>query len=304
MMGMIGVAMSCEWGCSREAPAGSPWFLNTRTYSKRGSFLRSTTRSRNATSTSVTASAESVASEAECVGVSITTSWAPTPFIRSKSPSPDGSSSPSIRSAGNLFATTRYDHPGPFGRLSGLRPARISGGVLSSLPSQKAHAPPTGRTGSWAKSEGRRARSVAMITHRPTTGSFLSSGTLPLILAPQRPLEERSQRVRRRLAREEHGADLLADGHAHGVAARERERRGDRPHALGDHAGLALDGGDRLAARERHAELAVARETPGAREDEVAQAGESREGRRRRAERDGEPRHLGEPPRDERGARV
>src|SRR3989475_27789 len=127
---------------------------------------------------------------------------------------------------------------------------------------------------------------------------------LALLFASQGPLEERGQRLRRRLALEEHRADLLADGHAHGVATRERERRGDRPRPLGDHAGLPLDGGDRLAEGERYAELAVARETPGAREDEVAQARESREGRGRSAERDGEPCHLGEPARDERGAGV
>ena len=107
MIGMIGVAMSCECGCSSEAPAASPWFLNTRTYANRGSFLRSSMRSRNANKTSATASTERPAREASCRGVSMTTSWAPTPFIRSKRPSPDGSSSPSIRSAGNLFGTTR-----------------------------------------------------------------------------------------------------------------------------------------------------------------------------------------------------
>src|SRR5436190_793904 len=222
MTGMIGVAISCEWGCPSEAPAASPWFLNTRTYSRRGSFLRSSMRSRNARSTSATASTGSVASEAEWTGVSITTSWAPTPFIRSKSPSPAGSSSPS----------------------------------------------------------------------------------LPLLLAPQGTLEERGERVGRCLAVEEYRADLLADGHADAVATRERERRGDRPHPLGDHASPVLNGGDRLAPCERDAELAVARETPGAREDEVAQAREPREGRGHRAERHGEPRHLGEPPRDERSARV
>src|SRR5439155_1461372 len=108
---------------------------------------------------------------------------------------------------------------------------------------------------------------------------------LALLFASQGPLEERGQRLRRRLALEEHRADLLADGHAHGVATRERERRGDRPHPLGDHAGLPLDGGDRLAAGERGAELAVARQTPGAREDEVAQAREARGGRGRSAAR-------------------
>ena len=39
------------------------------------------------------------------------------------------------------------DHPGSFGRLAALRAARISGGVLCSLPSQKTHSLPTGRTG-------------------------------------------------------------------------------------------------------------------------------------------------------------
>src|SRR5213080_108570 len=68
---------------------------------------------------------------------------------------------------------------------------------------------------------------------------------LPLLFASRRPLEERSQGVRRRLALEEHRADRLTDRHAHAVAARERERRGGRPHALGDHPSLALDRGDR-----------------------------------------------------------
>src|SRR2546428_261485 len=136
----------------------------------------------------------------------------------------------------------------------------------------------------------------------PRSDGGYSYGHLALLFASQGPLEERGQRLRRRLALEEHRADLLADGHAHGVATRERERRGDRPHPLGDHAGLPLDGGDRLAAGERDAELAVARETPGAREDEVAQARESREGRGRSAQRNREPGHLREPPRGERRA--
>ena len=58
------------------------------------------------------------------------------PFIRSKSPSPSRSSVPSTRSAGNLFGTTRISHPPVLPGVP-LRYARISGGVLSSRPSQK-----------------------------------------------------------------------------------------------------------------------------------------------------------------------
>src|SRR5438874_1225423 len=68
------------------------------------------------------------------------------------------------------------EHKTPPEILAALRAARISGGVLCSLPSQKTHSLPTGRTGCAAKSEGRCARSVAMITQRPTTGSLRSSG--------------------------------------------------------------------------------------------------------------------------------
>src|SRR5262245_22879107 len=255
MIGMIGVAMSCECGCSSEAPAASPWFLKTSTYAKRGSFLRSAMRSRYASSTSVTASTESPASEASCRGVSMTTSWAPTPLIRSKRPSPDGSSSPSIRSAGNLFGTTRYVQPGVLGRLSGGRPARTSGGVWCSWPSQNAHIVARGRTGSVTKSEGRRARSVAMMTQRPTTGSFRSSGIGLAVLPLHRPLEQRRQRVRRRLAVEQDGADLVADRQGHRIAPSERQRGDDRAGALGDHPRLTFDrrGGSTLG--ERHAEL-------------------------------------------------
>ena len=48
-----------------------------------------------------------------------------------------------MRSAGNLFGTTRNDQPGPFGAESGVRMARISGGVFSSLPGQNTQLPPT-----------------------------------------------------------------------------------------------------------------------------------------------------------------
>src|SRR5439155_2838109 len=54
---------------------------------------------------------------------------------------------------------------------------RISAGVLSSFPTQKGQALAFGGGGTEPlKSEGRRPRSVEMMTHRPTTGSLRSSG--------------------------------------------------------------------------------------------------------------------------------
>ena len=48
-------------------------------------------------------------------GVSMTTSWAPMPFILSYSPSPTLSSSPSMTRAGYLLGTTRRLQPGALG---------------------------------------------------------------------------------------------------------------------------------------------------------------------------------------------
>src|SRR5262245_16775435 len=94
-----------------------------------------------------------------------------------------------MRSAGNLLGTTRYDHPGVLGGLPGARPARISGGVLSSWPAQNTQLVSFGRTGSGPKSVGRRPRSPEMITQRPTMGSFLSSD-----MAGERILLDRHRR--------------------------------------------------------------------------------------------------------------
>src|SRR3989442_2407445 len=103
-----------------------------------------------------------------------------------------------MRSAGNLLGTTRSDQPGPSRVVSGGRTATISGGALSSLPVQNTHGPPRGRTGSMLKSVGRRARSVEMITQRPTTGSLRSSGTAAperTVFARKRAAEHPRQRV-------------------------------------------------------------------------------------------------------------
>src|SRR2546427_4380954 len=126
-----------------------------------------------------------------------------------------------MRSAGNLLGTTRSDQPGPSRVVSGGRTATISGGALSSLPVQNTHGPLRGRTGSMLKSVGRRARSVEMITQRPTTGSLRSSGTAALerrVFARGRAAEQRRQRVGGGLAVEEHGGDLGADRQRDAVA--------------------------------------------------------------------------------------
>src|SRR6266404_1436877 len=52
----------------------------------------------------------------------------------------------------------------------------ISGGVFDSLPGQNGQKPPLILNDSREKSEGRRARSVEMITQRPVIGSLRRSG--------------------------------------------------------------------------------------------------------------------------------
>src|SRR5688572_16332721 len=79
-------------------------------------------------------------------------------------------------SAGYLFGMTRTDQPRPFGAPPPGRKARISGGVLSSCPSQNGqNALPAGGSRSTSKSIGLPLRSEAMMTHLLETGSCLSS---------------------------------------------------------------------------------------------------------------------------------
>src|SRR2546428_3597544 len=140
-----------------------------------------------------------------------------------------------MRSAGNLLGTTRSDQPGPSRVVSGGRTATISGGALSSLPVQNTHGPLRGRTGSMLKSVGRRARSVEMITQRPTTGSLRSSGTAALerrVFVRGRAAEERRQRVGGRLAVGEHSGDLCADRQPDALAGDPRPPPTARPAAL------------------------------------------------------------------------
>src|SRR3954469_7158411 len=109
------------------------------------------------------------------------TSCAPTPFMRSNIPSAWRSRLPSIISAGNLLGTTRTRHPGESFGAAGPPAAegrypRISGGVFDSLPGQNGQNPPLILNDSREKSEGRRERSVEMMTQRPVMGSLRRSG--------------------------------------------------------------------------------------------------------------------------------
>src|SRR5512134_1628003 len=70
-------------------------------------------------------------------------------------------------------------HPGPLAdEPAGLK-AMISGGVVYSFPGQNGQNPPFFRWDCERKSVGLFPRSIDMMTHRPTIGSFLSSGILP-----------------------------------------------------------------------------------------------------------------------------
>jgi hypothetical protein len=66
--------------------------------------------------------------------------------------------------------------------LGGLK-AMISGGVVYSLPGQKGQNPPFFLCEAERKSVGLFPRSIDMITHLPTMGSFLSSGIYPPFIA-------------------------------------------------------------------------------------------------------------------------
>src|SRR5271167_3726871 len=102
------------------------------------------------------------------------------PVILSNMPSAWRFRLPSIPSAGNLFGTTRTVQPSVSLEALFGRYARTSWGVLFSLPGQNGQKPPFIFTGSRLKSVGRLARSVEMMTQRPTIGSLRNSGTANL----------------------------------------------------------------------------------------------------------------------------
>ncbi len=115
----MGSAINCECGCSNEAPAAEPWFLNTMIYlPDRSSFYspKSCHGTQNMFSTSFKPICGIVMS---CWG-----SRSRLHVLRLRSfyqalRPPTLCSPPSICKAGNLFGTTRNVHPAVSGRALG-----------------------------------------------------------------------------------------------------------------------------------------------------------------------------------------
>ncbi len=188
----MGRAISWEWGCEREAPAGRPWFRKSKRYLKRSSRSRSLYLSRYIQSTAASSSGFIWAGCRPWSGVSTMTSCAPTPPMPSNMPSVTSAVDPSILNAGYLLGTTLICHPGAFGAVPGRRIAAISGGVWDSRPSQNGHVSEVSGSGGGAgKSVGRAARSVAMMTHLRVIASLRSSGTEGPPWDPCRPARYR-----------------------------------------------------------------------------------------------------------------
>src|SRR3972149_7015114 len=140
-----------------------------------------------AQSTSSNCLADTEESVSRWFGDSMITSCAPMPLILSYTPSPALARSPSILSAGYLFGTTLICQPDVLVLSPFVWYAIISLGVIFSLPGQNGHSPPFYGGGVTTNSDGRFPRSVAIITHLPIMGSFLSSG----ISKKKKPIKNR-----------------------------------------------------------------------------------------------------------------
>src|SRR5688572_22503513 len=111
----------------------------------------------------------------QCVGLSIMTSCAPRPAIAWYGESARRGISLTLARAGNLFGTTLTLQPGESARVEPSRYARTSGGVSASWPAQKGQGSSKFDLIVGAVALGLLLRSLAMMTHRSTTGSFLNS---------------------------------------------------------------------------------------------------------------------------------
>ena len=200
--------------------------------------------------------------------------------------------------------------PGSFGRRVGRAAGEDLGrGLVLVAADRTRSCRPRGRTGSVLEVR-RPARALGGDDHPAPDDRILPQlrhgVPHPRVLPRRRPSQQRRQRLGRRLAVEEHRRHLRRDRQRHAVPRGQRQRRAHRRHALGDHArGLPRALARLSPARQRHAERAVARERARwhvstrsprpARPASVAGLA---------AERDGQPRDLGEPARDQRRARV
>jgi hypothetical protein len=111
----------------------------------------------------------------QCVGLSIMTSCAPRPAIAWYGESARRRISLTLARAGNLLGTTLTLQPGESARVEPSRYARTSGGVSASWPAQKGQGSSKFDLIVGAVALGLLLRSLAMMTHRSTTGSFLNS---------------------------------------------------------------------------------------------------------------------------------
>ena len=209
---------------------------------------------------------------------------------------------------GTCWAPPAYDQPGPLASESGLRLARISGGVfvlvvraedavaalgLHRLPGKVGRPPaalggdddPSPDHGILPAAQARRSptRASSRVAARPSSEASASSGDLPSNST---------------------AATSAAIGSATPCRARQRQCRGDGRHALGHHARGPLGLDTRLAARQRHAEGAVARQGPRGRQHEVAEPGQTGQRRRLSAKRHRQSRDLGQPARHQPRPRV
>src|SRR6266436_2292287 len=126
------VAVICECACDHSSPANKPWFLNTATYLKRGSFFKSAMREAHTHRTRSISSSLSCDIFLSWCGVSTTTSCAPMAPILSYMPSATRPGSPSMRYSGSGCATTRTCQVPSAGQV------RIAG-IFSTVPGSKGH---------------------------------------------------------------------------------------------------------------------------------------------------------------------
>ena len=194
-----------------------------------------------------------------------------------------------------------------------VRPASRAGGPRESraascprCPGRTRSCRPRATTGSALKSDGRRARSVEMMTHRPTTGSFADQAWRPPTRTSSRvaarPSSEASASAGG-LPSKSTAATSVAIGSAVPCCAASATAAPTvaRPRPPCAWPAGRLHG---CPARQRHAERAIARQRPGAGQHQVAESGQPRQRRRLAAQRDRQPRDLGQAARDQRGARV
>jgi hypothetical protein len=102
----------------------------------------------------------------------------------------------------------------------------------------------------------------------------------------------------------QHGRHRFGDRHVDRKFVRAPQHRVCAVHALGDMAQIGQHLGQRFAGRQLQADGAVAGLVAGGSEHQIAQPGQPHEGFGARAQRQAEPRHLGQSARDQRGAPV